>query len=295
MACFTNQMSKHASNYSQMVPPYMASYRCCIQALANVQDLVEQGRQTIEATGGRDTYVELEIRFGKHTPVNFHPGITESAFSHIESRLDSSTDFSQVTDWHNVWVYHHANIERTATMRTETTYPPGTDLKASGPAKVESTYKRVIDKRNYQTRLLIANDIDLQSADMRIALSIERKPSLDEIPAHTIPTSVHLKRRKTYLLCPNQHPEPVWQYTLTQRWVGADREAAENSYKFQPPVCEVEIECIQPSYLCTQGSQYAAASMLIKACDILKMINSALDNREAFVIEPQCLLWQRKV
>lgn len=286
-------MAKHASNYSQMVPPYMSTYRCCIQALANVQDLVDQGRQTIEAMGGSDTYVELEMRFGKHTPVNFHTGISETAFSHIERCFDSSSEFSRITDWHNVWVYHHANTQRTATIRTETTFPPGSDETPGALPEAESVYKKAVDKRNYQTRLLMASDLDLQSADIRIALSIEQKPSAEDIPTYVIPTSVHLKQRKTYLLCPNQYAEPVWQYTLTRRWFGTDRETTESNYKYQPPVYEVEIECIKPNYLCTQDSQYVAASILFKACDVLRMINSVLENRDAFVIEPQCLLWNR--
>lgn len=257
-------------------PKYMSAFPCCSVALPHMIDVVEKARMAAieesRVAGPGQGVVETEVRFGSCVDGNrFQTGISETALRDIEKQLDTAVDWwASVQDWVNVWVYHHPDPENPSqTLRTETVFTEGGD----GTLPERNTIvKKTLFKKNMATETQVDGG---KLTDIRVAVSREVPRKL-EGTVRVLPTLVYLKKRKTYYLCSRGEEQPNFMYTLTKRWFGDNRSDCERNYKTTPPVCEVEIEICNPTYLQRTPPDYVAASLLFKSTDILQMIHSAL-------------------
>lgn len=258
-------------------PPYMAAFPCCSIALPHMIDVVEKARmasvEESRSVGPNKGVIETEIRFGSCIEGNrFQTGISETALRDIEMQLDTAVDsWASVQDWINVWVFHYPDPENPKqTLRTESVFMP--DSETALPER-NTIVKTSLFKKNMATEAQVDGG---RLTDLRVAISRE-VPRKIEGAVRVLPTLVYLKKRKTYYLCCRGEEQPTFMYTLTKRWHGSGRDECERAYKTSPPVCEVEIEICNPSYLQRTPSEYVAASILFKSADILRMIHGSLD------------------
>jgi len=256
-------------------PEYMSAFPCCSVALPHMIDVVEKARlaaiEESRIAGPNQGVVETEVRFGSCVDGNrFQTGISEAALRDIEKQLDTAVDWwVSVDDWVNVWVYHHPDPDNpTQTLRTESVFTEGGDTLPERTTIV----KKTLFKKNMATETQVDGG---KLTDIRVAVSREVPRALGGA-VRVLPTLVYLKKRKAYYLCSRGEDRPNFMYTLTKRWSGPSRSECETAYKTVPPVCEVEIEICNPTYIQRTPSDYVAASLLFKSVDILKMIHSSL-------------------
>ena len=106
--------------------------------------------------------------------------------------------------------------------------------------------------------------------------SEHRVPIPTDLSESVSPHAVHLKQRKSYYYSPTGQTTPVWCYSLTRRWVGATLEEALGRKAAKEPVYELEIECVDPSYLVASDTAATAYKTLSKIDDLIALINPSL-------------------
>lgn len=284
-----------AAEYASHLPAYLDELPCAKHAWSDVVDAIKTARTAIQGAGD-DEYVELELRFRLGTPAgHFQPGVPAEAFAALEKRLDSGRDWSEVTPWFNIQTaFHGSSVPGdTRKLRTETRYPPTCDRVAEGVA-ITSIQKELVQNRDYRT-VALGMAADGNPAEIRVALNIERPVASALLPDDVQTSSVHVKERKCYFYAPTGCTNAVWCYMLTRRWTGGTYREARTAKDNLPPVCEVEIECIDPSYLLSKDPGKTAVKLLGKACDLLGIMSTDLRDKKAFIIEPSGgpMLWAR--
>jgi hypothetical protein len=234
----------------------------------------------------------MEMRFRLGRPAHgFQPGVSVEGFAALEERFDSGRDWAQTVDWHNIHVYFHGSAVPgdARRLRTEVSFPSGSD---SAP-QIECTQKELIG--NYDYRIVPLASADPETADLRIALNVERAIPSTNIPDDVEPSAVHIKCRKCYMYAPTDCKSPVWSYMLTKRWTGSTLEEALLAKERVAPVNEVEVECLCPDYVRSKDPGKLAINMLYKACDVFGILSGKLADRTAYMIEPtrNAMLWSR--
>jgi hypothetical protein len=282
-------MAVHTSAFSSPAPSYLDKLQCAKHAWPDVTNVIDATRRHLAGVTPNG-HVELELRFGKKTATGFQPTISASAFQALEDRFDTGRDWAKVVDWHNTHVYFHGSavLNDKRTLRTEVTYPPGCD----SVQQTECIHKELLLNHDYRTVPMTATMQD--TVDIRLAVNTERKVPDHEIPMITEPLSMHIKVRKSYFYAPTGFQMPVWCYALTKRWTGKTLQDTLMAMQRQEPTYEMEIECLESSYL-NQDSGQVAAKLMYKLCDILDIIEPTFRDRQSFVIEPVdgMLLWNR--
>lgn len=281
----------HASTFASHLPAYLDQLPCVKPAWSDFTSVIDVAKRTIQENRAADNqFVEVEMRFGKRTPQGFQAGLSAVAFQTLEARFDTGRDWARVLDWHNVTVFHHSNVGGTRTIRSETTFPPGCDESK----RTECTYKDLIVNHDYRTLSLSADGS--AGFDVRVAINVENAVPQADVPNEVIPSSVHLKVRKCYFYAPTGSEAPVWCYMLTKRWMGEDLQQVAQRKLHEPPIYEVELECLSPEYLLSKDSAHVATKMLSKACDILEIVDYTLHDHHSFIFEPAGtnMLWTRK-
>ena len=280
---------QHAATYSAHVPQYMDKLPCAKHAWPDVVDIIKSARQSLQSMNKSHDFVELELRWGRREH-GFQPGVTKEAFDALEARFDTGRDWAKKTQWHNISVFFHtSNLPGDhRKLRTEITFFPEDHPETK---RVECTYKETVCNHDYRTVALAS--ANPSAADLRIALNIEHAIPESDIPEICEPTLVHLKTRKLYYYAPTGYEQPVWCYVLTKRWVGRTLLDAKRAQATEPPVYEIELECLNPEYLSAFDPGQVAAKLLFKACDVLEIIRPM--DRSDFVIEPikNSMLWSR--
>lgn len=283
---------QHTSEFSSNVPGYLNKLPCAKHAWLDVTGVVDTARVSVYEMNNSHNFVELEIRFGKRAQ-GFQPGIPLAAFTALEQQFDSGRDWVRVVDWHNISVFmHNSSIPGdTRVLRTEVTYPPG----CTESKRTECMHKELITNHDYRTVPLGMKENENATNDIRLALNVEHAVPESDIPTGVSPTAVHLKVRKCYYYAPTGCDTPVWCYVLTKRWVGATYYEALAQKQTEPPIYEMEIECLSSEYILSKESGRIAAVILYKACDVLNIIDATLSDRSSYIIEPinNHLLWTR--
>ncbi len=281
-------MAVHTSAFSFPTPSYLEKLPCAKHAWPDVTNVIDVTRRHLAGIPG-DAHVELELRFGKKTTTGFQPNISASAFQALEDRFNTGRDWAKVIDWHNTHVYFHnsAVTNDIRKLRTEVTYPPG----CQSMQQTECMHKELLLNHDYRA---VPITVSTQGGiDIRLAVNTERIVPDHEIPMITEPQDVHIKVRKSYYYAPTGYQTPVWCYALTKRWTGKTLQDTLLSMQANEPSYEMEIECLESSYL-NQDSGQVAAKLMFKLCDILDIIEPAFRDRQAFVIEPlDNMLWNR--
>lgn len=280
--------------YTSSAPAYLDQLPCARHAWSDVVDAICTARTTIQAAADNE-YVELEMRFRLGAPAgHFQPGVPEEAFAALEERLDSCRDWASITDWHNIQTsFHGSSVPGdTRRLRTESCFPPKRDNLAE--VVITSVQKELVQNRDYRT-VAMGMSLNGVPAEIRVALNIERTVPPVMLPDDVETSSVHVKERKCYYYAPTGCSSPVWCYMLTRRWTGSTFREARKAKDAFPPVCEVEIECIDPSYLLSKDPGKTAVKLLGKACDLLGIMSADLRDQTGFILEPSGgpMLWAR--
>ena len=285
---------QHTSEYTTVTPAYLAKLPCAKHAWPDVCNIIDSARKSIRTMNSQNTFVELEMRFGRRLH-GFQPGVSEQSMRDLEARFDSGREWKRVDPCHNIHVFFHASAvpgDRRK-LRTEVTFRPGCEESK----RVECTQKELVCNHDYRTVALALPETTSQNApaDIRIALNVEHAVPKADVPEITVPSAVHLKTRKCYYYAPTGTEEPVWCYVLTKRWMGTTLQDAKIAQATKEPTYEMEIECLSPDYLVSVDGGKVAAKMLYKACDVLDILVPELRDKSAYMIEPtqNAMLWTR--
>lgn len=290
----------------QQDPPYVKThFPCCVPAIPCTEDLMRETQKLITSLP-TDSSVEIEARFGRCDPDGFRAGVTEAAFNEVHNRLNSCREFVECHDryraadgtasmerdesgWYTVQVFMHKDRAKQRTIRTETVIPNTGSGQRKGllAHSVSHVCKKVLKKVNFRpTALAMVPPSTVPKTDFRLALSVEQKIPMDEIDKYVETFEVHFKKRKDYTLCPTGTERPAWRYSLTQRWKGDTLSQAEEDYKNNAPIYEVELELIDPVYAMQTDAKMLAISMLMKITNLVGMIESDLSSTSFYTMDP---------
>lgn len=290
----------------QQDPPYVKThFPCCVPAIPSTEEMMRETQRLI-ASIPSDSSVEIEARFGRCDTDGFRAGVTETAFNEVHHRLNSCREFVECHDryrstadgaslperdesgWYTVQVFMHKDRTKQRTIRTETVIPNTGSSQRKGLAhSVSHVCKKVLKKVNFRpSALSMVPPSSVPRTDFRLALSVEQKIPADEIDKYVETFEVHFKKRKDYTLCPTGTERPAWRFSLTQRWKGDTLSQAEEDYKNNAPIYEIELELIDPIYAVQTDPKLLAISMLMKISNIIGMVEPDLATTSFYTMDP---------
>jgi len=121
-----------------------------------------------------------------------------------------------------------------------------------------------IQKKNLATHTFVVTDRNLPiGIDMRVSLKSE------ETVEHLMPcvqtTLVRIKQRRRFITLDRK-----WAFDFSMSWSGTTKTKAELEQSSRDPVFEIECELLDaPATLASKDDARIAASLLLKACDLL--------------------------
>jgi len=271
----------YAAVSSDQKPKQLADLPCAQPALTSVTAAIKLAQSTLQSIDLGSSHLELELRMGQHAK-NFRPGVPQRVFVALEKWFDTGDRWAFISDWHNIHAYFHGSAipGDSSRIRTEVTFGSGDGV------HTEHTQKDRVRNFDFCT---LACDKTTETTDLRLALNVEHRVQQSRVPDDVDPTEVHIKCRKSYRYAPTNWDSPVWEYSLTKRWTGPTLTAAMEARKKSEPVFEVEIECIDPTYMANHDACDVAVKLLHKIVDVLSAVAPEYLDNTAYTIEPaQC-------
>lgn len=263
---------------SRAPPAQLDGVPCARSAWASVTAAVELAQSTLQSIDLGNSHLELELRFGRRAE-NFRPGVPQRVFVALEKWFDTGDRWESIADWHNIHAAFHGSAVPgdSSRIRTEATFGSGDGI------RLEHTQKDRVRNFDFCT---VADRTTDETTDLRLALNVEHRVQKSRVPDDIDTTEVHLKSRKSYRYTPTEWDTPVWEYSLTKRWTGATKTEAYVNRRTVEPVYEVEIECIDTTYLANNDASNVAVKLLHKVVHVLSAVAPEFLDSGAYTIEP---------
>jgi hypothetical protein len=207
----------------------------------------------------QDVRVELELRLGRRSNDGnaFVSGLEERHFQKILACLESYGGWTRVIDWSNFDdIFFDIELEGARVeVRSRVTY--------NGAIHVESiTKKRVMDK---------VLDLRVAGLCVRPAVALEKVIENQCLPASVVPKHVRMRRRKSFVVGSTALSGDVFRFDVTLTWVAETKYEAEKAMRSEPPIMEVELECLRTNeYVQQTSATRLAESMFAKIADFLE-------------------------
>jgi len=225
---------------------------------SNIQHSNGSDNASPEITSTRSN-LELEARLGHWNTEErcFHPGVDRFFMERALNMLNSFEAWSRVTPWSEMQDFHYTD-QSGQTIRTTVFYND-----KNKEIQTHHIIKKIIDRENV---LVKGSD----NPDIRISLSVEYEIDEAFVPEVVQPEYVRLKQRKSFFYTPLGFSEPIWVFDMTLSWSGDSKSDAERKQYSEPPIYEIECECLSPmAYRLHKQEKrtFVARSLLLKLLD----------------------------
>lgn len=221
---------------------YPANIAACVDRVA---DLVEGWKAS------QDT--ELEIRLGNITSSCFTTGVTVETMDSAIAHVSTNTTDIVIDDWMQI----HDFFYSVGTMRVRS--------RVCYDARNMKTVSENITKEKVKHVNFVCSD---NSVDLRASLTKEIVVDAHKLPKIVNPDHVRLRQRKSVHIGKSRK-DACFRIDFTMTWSGKTRDECERKQKTSLPTYEIECELVKREYCTTRSSKYVAASLLMKATEIL--------------------------
>lgn len=203
--------------------------------------------------------LELEARLGHWNAEEkcFKPGVNRFFMERALNMLNSFDSWSRVTAWSEMQDFYYKDNSGQK-IRTTIYYDD-----QNRQIRKHHIIKKVIDQENVIVK-------GSENPDIRISLAIEHEIDEAFIPEVVQPDYVRIKQRKSFFYTSLGFSEPIWVFDMTLCWSGKTKSIAEEKQHSEPPVYEIECECLSPmAYRLHKQEKrtYVARSLLLKLLD----------------------------
>jgi len=226
-----------------------------------VPDIEAMFKVVMAASSTKSGYVEVEGRFGQADTGGFNCGVTATFMDACLQRMETFSDWKQVTPWTLTYDFFH-NDKHGVAMRTTRECTGG---------KISMVHLRKTALQQHQ--LVIEETSDNSPSHVRVGISSEEPVAPEDMPDIVTPTYVRRKIRKSFSV---EH----WTFDFTKTWSGKSKAEVDQVFmNGEEPVYEMEIEILNIAdyfRLPHHSSMYVAISLLLKICDMLPHKNPRL-------------------
>lgn len=216
-------------------------------ALASTSAIVAQLRENERA--------ELEIRLGmwKADSLKFVPGVSRGQ---IERVIDMMQESHYVTGDHD-WIEEQDFFFNADGVQCRTRVQYDSTTMQITPTTIQ--------KKNLASQTFVVVDRNAPiGIDLRVSLKSE--DTVDAVVPPCVQTTlVRIKQRRRFTTL-----DGAWAFDFSMSWSGATKTKAELQQSSSDPVFEIECELLDaPTALASKDDARIAASLLLKACDLL--------------------------